>query len=331
MRILLDTNVWRYLIDSGRYDQLYRLANQTRIEISVAPGVIIETLRIQNDTNLRNNLIEAQTRPCWHRLMPDAYLECEQFKEQLLLHLPRYFKAKKDLDRLRQLRFNWLRKKGGWWDYVRANPGRASERYFAQDNTKLEDVRKTSRESRKKVAESGDNRLGNKAIGDVEGSWGNSKLGVQIKLDGWRVFGEATWKHELAKPTVWREWTECEVNIDYLLGYGTGDFRYFWMHTAEEQLLSRTWVRYAAYLIQSERKVTSGNPTDAQLATHFVDVDFVLSGDKNFISMANKIQDEAPFRSAHGLLLEGGQHGVEQLFTAMTDGYFVSKSSKQRQ
>jgi hypothetical protein len=44
MQILLDTNVWRYLVDSELHDDLYRTACHSGVQIAVAPTILIETL-----------------------------------------------------------------------------------------------------------------------------------------------------------------------------------------------------------------------------------------------------------------------------------------------
>jgi hypothetical protein len=68
------------------------------------------------------------------------------------------------------------------------------------------------------------------------------------------------------------------------------------------------------YALQSERKTTDGTPTDASIAVHLPDVDFIVSADKNFVSMANRCHEEGPSISGKGFLISGGEKGIEQLF-----------------
>lgn len=79
MKVLLDTNIWRYIIDAGFANKLFQAIRHSKIRICIAPAIVIETLRMP-DTPIRRQIIELQTRDCWDRLMPDAFLECEDVK-----------------------------------------------------------------------------------------------------------------------------------------------------------------------------------------------------------------------------------------------------------
>jgi hypothetical protein len=118
----------------------------------------------------------------------------------------------------------------------------------------------------------------------------------------------------LCQESAFKQWLGCEINIDFLLSYGAYDFVRFWQSEAVAENVPREWIRAVIYGMQSERKVTAGNPTDSQISIHAVDVDLIVSADKNFISMLNWINHEAPFRTAHGFLVSAGITGIEELF-----------------
>ena len=87
MRILLDTNIWRCIIHTGLGNKLLLIISRHNIGICIAPAIVIEPLRM-SDKSIRGKTIEFQTPDCWGRLMPDAFLECEDVKwEMMRFHL----------------------------------------------------------------------------------------------------------------------------------------------------------------------------------------------------------------------------------------------------
>lgn len=108
MKILLDTNVWRYLIDSGQHDRLHQIARRSCAQIAVAPIILLETLRL-SDPVLRKEIVVLQARDCWKRLMPAPYLECNDLRQEILKYYPRWALQKRDTARFRKLRYDWVR------------------------------------------------------------------------------------------------------------------------------------------------------------------------------------------------------------------------------
>jgi hypothetical protein len=54
--VLLDTNIWRYVVDNGAQGSLLQLARDGSYEVQIAPGVLDETLRLK-DVSLRAILV----------------------------------------------------------------------------------------------------------------------------------------------------------------------------------------------------------------------------------------------------------------------------------
>jgi predicted nucleic acid-binding protein len=80
--ILLDTNVWRYVVDSAALPELTRLVRTCANRIAVAPAVVCEALQT-GDTEVRKKLILAMTQQEWRRLMPEAFDEAEEIKAEI--------------------------------------------------------------------------------------------------------------------------------------------------------------------------------------------------------------------------------------------------------
>jgi hypothetical protein len=81
-RALLDTNIWRYVVDSGSQGTLLRLASNGSYDVQIAPGVLYETLRLK-DVALRATLVRLMTNFRFHRLLPEAYSESMEILREI--------------------------------------------------------------------------------------------------------------------------------------------------------------------------------------------------------------------------------------------------------
>lgn len=91
IRILLDSNIWRYFIDAGAFPALGNAARMSRHTVLISPATLYKAAHT-SETSVRNALLAAMTKPWWKRLMPEAYSEAEEFKIEA-----------------RRLRSEWLR------------------------------------------------------------------------------------------------------------------------------------------------------------------------------------------------------------------------------
>jgi len=81
-RVLLDRNVWRYLIDLDALETVYRAAKGANGIILACPAVLYEMLRLE-DAPLRQRLVKAICRSRWVRMMPEAFEESEDFRAEI--------------------------------------------------------------------------------------------------------------------------------------------------------------------------------------------------------------------------------------------------------
>lgn len=329
MRILLDTNIWRYLVDAQLDNKLFSVSNKSNIKICIAPSIVVETLRM-SDAVMRRRIIELQTRECWDRLMPDAYLQCEDVKREMIRVHPEWQIKNKNINLFRKLRYDWVRAKGGFWEKVRKNPEMIAQQYMRQDTSSLTKVREQLRDMRKTVSETGIKLLNTKSLQDWKGSWRNPFNGEVIEADAWRVYAEGIWRNMLSQESAFTQWLGCEIDIKFLLSYGSLDFIKFWQSEVHTQNVPREWIRAVIYGMQSERKVTDGNPTDSAISIHAMDVDLLFSADKNFISMLNWLKVEAPFKTAQGILVGAGNAGVEELLHLLSNSVLLMEGSATR-
>jgi len=329
MLVLLDTNIWRYLVDGGFGDSLFQETRRSNKRVAIAPAVIIESLRM-SDPKLRNKIIELQTRGCWERLMPDSFLECEDVKREMLTIHPEWALEEENSNLFRKLRYDWLRSKGGFWEKVRVETEKVANHYRLRDSSTLEEVRSQLRDARKSVVDTGNRILNTNSLDDLKGSWRDGRTGEKIVVDAWRVYAVTIWSNMLSRESAFRQWLGCAIDLDFLLMHRASDFVNFWQSEVQQEKVPREWLRAAIYAMQSERKVTDGNPTDSAISTHAIDVDLIVSADKNLVAMLNRLQDEAPFRTAHGILVQAGNAGIEELLQILSSSTVLMGGSKTR-
>ena len=124
MRILLDTNVWRYLEDFGWVNQFQTLVRRSHVDVLVPPAVVYEQLRLPDPVG-RRRAVEATTRLTWVRLMPELWTLCEETIGLVRKHKADWLLAKPDphlLTRRRENELDWKRPKGGFWERSRRVP-----------------------------------------------------------------------------------------------------------------------------------------------------------------------------------------------------------------
>lgn len=316
MKVLLDTNVWRYLADSGRQSMLNSVSKRGGFQIAICPAIVNETLRI-GDARLRRKVVELQTRRCWHRLMPDSYLEFEDIKSEIRRTHPEWILTSPDHSAFRKLSYNWSRATGGWWSYVRKNVDLSALQLRPRDDLIINTVRDQSRQMRRSVIQDRKPLVGN-WLPNLEGSW--EVKGETVKFEAWRVYAYTIWKNMFSSDVTARQWLGCHVDINQMLHGAPDHFFDFWHRETSATALPREWLRAAIYAMQADRKVTDGNPLDATIGVHLVDVDLVISADRNFISMIKRCHEEAPFVVADGLLIGAENAGIDDLFQMLDDG-----------
>src|SRR6185369_3985699 len=113
MKILLDTNVWRYIVDAGALLRLQQAAGKSRHKVVVAPAVVYEALRT-GDRAVRTALVRALALPDWTRLMPEAYSEAMEVRDEVFRVRPQWQRAPADTTQQRRLQFDWKRSRNGF-------------------------------------------------------------------------------------------------------------------------------------------------------------------------------------------------------------------------
>ncbi|MCV2366585.1 hypothetical protein LNV07_00515 [Paucibacter oligotrophus] len=209
----MDTNIWSYLADHDAVDELYRLALTRGVEISVSP-TIVEELRRTTDLHRRRAAVEAVTRPCWNRLMPETFSECLEIKLEIRRLRPEWVIDRPNLLEFNRLRYDWTKLKNGFWDRARRGVEPRVTDESVRGDRELALAREESKQIRQRLSKT-DQGVGDTPIQFVAGLPAPGTPGwAGDPVDYWRLPSLAVVRAELlvyASP--YREWIDCEIDI----------------------------------------------------------------------------------------------------------------------
>lgn len=315
-RALLDTNIWRYVVDNNAQGALIRAARHGSYDVQIAPGVLYETLRLK-DAPLRANLVRLMTNPCFRRLMPEAYSESMEILREIKRVRPDWLREKPNLQFFDRLKKDWARKTGGFWVRCERSP-ESEARYVTQMEDGLMEIAKSQAQyARKEMMDIGwkNNPPMNKTLAGfnfpVPGWRGDL-------VEAWRIDSLVSMTYSLARQGhAYRDWIAPFVELDdgLLPSAAWGEF---WLYLSDKTRLQRQWLRWAHSFAQRFRKVTPGSPGDTQLSTYFVETDVVVTADRALLDILEECRSYAPCPLPEGDLVPAGTPGVSQLLAKLS-------------
>lgn len=316
MKVMLDSNVWRYIADRNAYDSLAQCVSNNDVEIVVAPALVFE-VRGLLDEPVRKGILRLLSLPDWTRLMPEVFLEAEEIKAAIRRFRPEWLIANPDMTEVERLKLDWSRSTGGFWSRAEADvaPPVTDESVRGDEEHRL--ARLESREIRERVL-SRSETLPNINLRDVGGQ-------PPVETPGWRGAPVAYWRvpslyHIQAELSIYtspyREWIDSEVDVTAILRM-PDKLTELWYYQISATDMPRQWLRGAFEFLQAYHKVTPGNPIDSQLSSHLVDVDAIISADRNFLRFAELCERDAPFAVAKSYRVSGGVAGVDELLALL--------------
>jgi hypothetical protein len=242
-RALLDTNIWRYLVDSNSEGSLLRLARDGSHNVQIAPAVLYETLRLK-DSLLRASLVRLMTNSRFHRLMPEAYSESMEILQEIERIRPDWLRDTPDLQFFDRLEKDWTRKMGGFW--VRCARSSGSEASFIGDSEggMIEVARVQTQRARKEMIELEWKR--NPPMDKTLASFPYPVPGWRGEMvEAWRIDGWRGLTYGLARHgNPYRDWTAPFVELDDGL-LKSADWVEFWLYLTDKRKLPRQWMRWA--------------------------------------------------------------------------------------
>lgn len=313
---LLDTNVWRYVIDAGAGGTLLRLARDGPTAVLVAPAVMFEVLRLQ-DAPLRAKLVRLMTDRRFVRLMPEAYSEAMEILSEIRRVRPEWLREQPEMAYFERLRRDWSKKVGGFWGRCARSPSEEARRLQQiEDPIMLEGGRWQAEVARQEIraSEWRKNPPMDKTLagfrepvagwrGDMVEAW---------RLDSWAGLTFALER----RGNAYRDWIAPFVELDHGL-LESPQWLQFWLYDAATNALPRQWMRWAHAFAQRFRRVTSGAPADTQLATYFIDADILITADKAMLDILEECRGFAPCPLPIGVKMSGSSAGVEKILEAI--------------
>jgi hypothetical protein len=310
--VLLDSNIWRYIVDNGSQGPLLQLARNGRYDVQIAPGVLYEALRLK-DASRRASLVNLMTNSRFHRLMPEAYSESMEILQEIERVRPDWLRNTPDLRVFNRLKKDWTRTRGGFWARCERSPLSEARHIAWLESGLIEKARKEVHHARKEMMDAGWKR--NPPMDKTLMSFKHPVPGWRgDKLEAWRFDSFIAMTFSLArKDDAYRDWIAPFVELDgnFLRSAAWGEF---WFYLADKTKLPRQWMRWAYSFAQRFRRVTPGSPGDTQLSTHFVETDVMITADKALTEIVEECRPYAPFQLPDSKLVPAGVPGVAALF-----------------
>lgn len=289
--ILLDTNVWDYIVEADGVEPLRKAARANRVQIVACPAVVYECLRVA-DGKKRARRAKALAREDWVRLMPEAFSEAEDLRHEFERLRPAWLMDTPDLRSWNRHRADW---QSAFWRRVRQEPAAVAGHIKALGDDRLQMARDESRAARKQAGSLGHtihtfkwNRATAVFAGPTPG-WDGSEF------EAWRGVSCETWWRDLVlgrSPTA-LEWLSPWLDLRSIRSDRPSWVR-LWTREVETSALPREWIRWAMAETQATRTVSNGTPGDNQLATYLLDVDLFVTNDRVFADLANEMRIHCP-------------------------------------
>lgn len=322
-RLLLDSNVWRYMVDEYAVEVVLKAAKSHGVDIVACPAVAYEALRV-NDRDLRRRLVEAITRGSWMRPMPEAFQEAEALRSELARRRPEWINPSPDLRMWHHLRADW--DGGAWWRRARHAPHREAALIDALGGEDLARAREEAQNRR------GDARAGGLTyeginIAEVRAVFETPVPGWDgTPFEPWRVHGMYVWWSHLTDPSLSAGSTLAQWLAPWLLLDAVRrdwpSWLSFWLTETSSASLPHEWMRWATTWVQQTRKVTAGTPVDSQISSYLFETDCLVTSDGAFVQCLEKVRPHSPRPFATTLVLPGGNAAIPALesIVAVFDG-----------
>jgi len=310
-RALLDTNIWRYVVDSNSQGRLLQVARDGSHDVQIAPGVLYETLRLK-DASLRATLVRLMVNSRFHRLMPEAYSESMEILREIERTRPDWLRDVPDLRFFNRLRNDCARKTGGFWVRCARSPESEARFLSHRESEIVEGLKAQTQRTRKAMVVAGWKR--NPPLDKL-------LAGFRQPVPGWRGEPVEMWRIDswmgltfgLSRVgNAYRDWIAPFIELDDGL-LASAAWVEFWLHLADKGALPRQWIRWAHSFAQRFRRTTTGAPYDTQLCAYFLETDIVITADKALIEILEECRPYAPCELPDGKLVPASAPGVADL------------------
>ena len=312
--MLLDANVWRYAHDAGAAAELRQVARKRDLRILVAPSVVYEALRTQDD-QLRRGLTNLMARRCWTPLMPESFGEAEEFLAEVCRLRPQWLRQDEEKERWRRRNIvDWRPGRGTFWDRLREIPDEVARHVAGLEGGQVEGARELAIESRRAAISAGW-KFERTNLDRVVARFERPMRGWSGEpVESWRA-SALGWASIAFVDPPYSDWLDPYINVAAYVR--DPSWVRFWLHDADARHLPRWWIRGACEVLMSLRKVTSGTPCDAQLSTYLFACDAFVTCDRTFAEILEACRPSAPLPMARTALARLGDDGFGDILRSL--------------
>lgn len=290
-RVLVDTNIWRYLVNNDEVESLYHAAKGRHAVILACPAVLYEMLRL-DDLPLQKRLVKAICRSRWLRMMPEAFEESMEFLAEISRLRPQWILARPDERLFTRLHSDWSGRRGVWWR-ARTNPTEAARVLRIVEGDLILRARDDASRLRADMRHMATFDTVNLA------RWTTT---FPLKPPGWKGDPVETWRattmgyyieglFDSRQPPAAREWLEPLVDLSAMRS-DLASFARLMLYETQPDRMPRSWLRWALHTLQATRTTSPGTPVDAQIGSYLVDADFFVTADRAFLAITERLRRE---------------------------------------
>lgn len=312
MRVILDTNLWSSIGDEGAARAFDNMMKSRSAQIVVPPSILVEVLGLPA-AEPRARIIHALATGPRQRLSTEAKSECLEFVAEVKRFRPRWMRMIPLTGKIWALDNFWTNK---IWREALSDP-QAHHEFQLRRRAERDLLVRSQRKQRQGILE------GNVQLRPLTALTATPDPETQgMRLDGWSGEPVEAWRpaccilfwYQLSviggraalsgEDTTLLDWVTPYVDLG-MLRSDLADFTRLWLYDIELSAVPRNWLRWAINMMQSDFKVTGGNPADEQHATYLLDCDLFLSADARFISVLQAVLEDAPFSFGEPRLVSG--------------------------
>ena len=309
LRVLLDTNVWFYIVEAKTQSQLLSFARHPLIQVQVAPSIVYEVLSYSN-LSVRNDVVRLLTHPAFDRLMPEAYSESMEILGEMRRLRPEWARPSPDLRFFEHSKKDWSRQTGGFWVRCARTPDEEARWRAKVAGARIAFMKEDLKSARRSMHEA----KGVEPKGDLP------LVYFDKPVKGWRGDPVEVWRFDsflrqsfglanVGDP--YRDWIAPFIDVDHGL-LDTADWAHFWLYEADIRKMPRQWLRSTHSFAQQFRKVTEGSPADEAVFSHLAETDVIITADKALVQIMNDYRKAAPFDLPDGKVIRARRGCLER-------------------
>lgn len=312
MRIILDTNLWSSIGDEAVARSFDVMMKSRSAQVVVPPSILLEVFSLPV-AEPRDRIIHALAKGPRQRLSTEAMSECAEFVAEVKRLRPAWMRTIPLTGKIWNLDNFWTNKV--WKEAL--SDSQAHHEYQLRRQAERDVLVTSQRKQRQEILKTNAQLRPLTALtatADPEAQGRHPAGWAGEPVEAWRPANCILYWYQLSviggravltrEDTTFLDWVTPYVYL-HALRSNEADFTHLWMYEIELSAVRRNWLRWAINIMQSDFRVTGGNPADEQHASYLLDCDLFLSADARFVSVLQAVREDAPFSFGEPRLVSG--------------------------